>query len=311
MSKLAEQLSEELENELKSFLNLSWVEQLEKAEQFFLISENTGSIEKSRRISLMFRELIASYKEMLENANEEYKEFSEFVSSSDFKVYLKYQFQDLIYRLPYYFLFTHLICDETYSQLDNETKRELREICGLKNPKARRDTFTNFFSFLIREKIKQGGSEGFWNPINRLYFLSYYNRFQIVIKNARKDLEKLVKKGLRESTARREILEKYGIPEAYSDQTFSSVKSMQPKELAMDWALVLVGYKGSADTIRTKVLPIANKESKKYNPSHKLVSVYKLNLNLAIASTTLTAKSKLALRYPDFRINEHTMLYYI
>jgi hypothetical protein len=304
-NKFAGHIAKDLENELASFLNLSWIEKLEKAEEFFQHSWNTGSYEKSQKISLMFKELADSYKQFLENASEEYKEFSQNTHSQYLYAYLDEQFQDLICRLPYYFLFTHIICDETYHQISYEKREELREICGLQKSKDRRDAFTNLFSFLIRDKISQGGSEGFWNEANSLYFISWYNRFQIVIKNARKDLEK------RKDTpdARRKILEKYEIPQEYENTTFSK-KDFKPSELALDWALKLIGCDIKDATKALKTAREKAGKHKTYN-SKKLISVYKLNLNLGLHSIILSPKARSDLRFRDFRVNDFTMLYYI
>jgi hypothetical protein len=253
----------------------------------------------------MFKELKESYKQMLENSSEEYKEFSQFAHTQYLYAYLDEQFQDLIYRLPYYFLFTHIICDRTYHQISYEKREELREICGLQNPKDRRNAFTNLFSFLIRDTISQGGSEGFWNQANSLYFISWYNRFQIVIKNARKELES------QKDTldARRKILEKYEIPQEYEDITFSK-KDFKPSELALDWALKLIGCDVKD---AKKALKTAKEKAGKHktNNSKKLISVYKLNLNLALPSSILPPEAYSKLRFRDFRVNEFTMLYYI
>ena len=302
---IAKNLGGKLEKELNHFLNLSWVEQLEKAEEFFRSSCNAGDYEKSQKISLMFKELADSYKQMLENSNEEYKEFSQFVHCQNLYAYLDKQFKCLIYKLPYYFLFTHIICDKTYSQISYETKVELREICGLQNAKDRRDAFTDLFSFLIRDKISKGGSEGFWNEDNSLYFISWYNRFQIVIKNARKDLEK------QKDTAdvRQKILEKYEIPNEYIDTTFSK-KHFSPSELALAWSIKLIGCDVKDST---KALKTAREKAGKLktNNSKKLISVYKLNLNLVKPSTTLPPEARYNLRFSDFIANDYTMLYYI
>lgn len=303
-NKFAENLAEEFEKELTNFLSLSWIEKLEKAEEFFQNSWNTGSYDKSKKITLAFRELTNSYKEDYENSSEEYKEFSEFIKNQNLASYFKRQFYDLAYRLPYYFFFSHIICDRTYSQMDYETKNKLREICELKNPKDRRDTFINFFSFLIREPTIQGGSEGFWNKANSLYFISWYNRFQIVIKNARKDLAKD-----KDSTDNRQkILEFYEIPKEYEDVVFN--KNINSAEISLDWALECIGWKGkdAAKALR-KAKNEAGKEAKKN--SRKLICVCDLDFNRVITSITLKPEMRSELRFRDFGLNESSTLYYI
>ena len=304
-NKFAGELAKGFEKELTSFLNLDWLERLEKAEQFFQNSWNTGSYEKSKKVSLMFKELTNSYKEYLEDKSEEFIEFSQSAHRTYLHHYLDMQFQYLIHRLPYYLLFAHILYDNTYHQISYETREELREICGLKHSKDRKDFFIELFSFLVTDEISTGGSEGFWNQANSLYFISWYNRFQIVIKNARKDLERQ-----RDTPdARQTILEKYEIPQEYGDTTFIK-KDFKPSELALDWALKLMKCDVKD---ATKALRTAREKAGKYktNNRKKLISVYKLNLNLIITSTTLSPEARSALRFRDFRVNDRTMLYYV
>lgn len=303
-NKLAENLAKEFEEEFTNFLNTSWIEKLEKAEEFFQNSWNTGSYNKSQRICLAFREMKNSYTEDYENFSEEHKEFSELVNNQNLAAYFGIQFSHLIHRLPYYLFFSHIICDKTYSQMDYEMKDKLREICELKNPKDRSDYFVDFFSFLIREPIIQGGSEGFWNKANSLYFISWYNRFQIVIKNARKDLER----SKDTSSNRKRILDVYEIPRKYEDDTFN--KNYFPSQLSLSWALDLIGWKGKDEA---KALRTAKNEAgeKAKNNSLKLISVCNLDLNRTALSVRLNPKARSELRYRDFILDDSTMFYYI
>jgi hypothetical protein len=306
-NQLSKHLARILEDGLSSFFALSWVEQLEKAEAFFYDRCSTKS---SKNISLMFKALADDEKQFLEEASDERKDFSNFVNRSGLGNYIDEQFQDLIYRLPYYFLFSHIVCSQTYFQIDNEARVELREIAGLTTATSRRDAFTELFNFLLREKITSGGDRVlFWNTPNRLYFLSIYNRYQIVIKNARKDLEIQLKSGKRESAAKREIIAKYLIPDGYSDLTFNEDDS--PANLAMDWAKKAMHITQESSSIRRDVLPEARQEAKKYDASHKLVSVHNLNLNLAIRTTILSKGWKSEMRFPDFWKDKPAMLYFI
>lgn len=306
---MAKNLAQIFESELSSFLNLSWIEQLEKAEEFFLVYCSTKS---SKNISLMFKALADDEKESLEEASEERNEFSNVVNRSGFSHYLNEQFQDLIYKLPYYFLFSHIISSNTYFQIDFEAREELREICELRSAGIRRDAFTELFSFLWRETVSAGGDRKLdWNKPKRLHFLSIYNRFQIVIKNARKDKDSIVQKrnGKRESVAEREIIEKYQIPDGYSSDLLFGKSSAA--ELAMDWSKQVMGIEQESNSIKRDVLTEARKEAKKYNATHKLVSVHNLDLDRGLRSKILHKESNSELRFTDFWTDKNIMLYFI
>jgi hypothetical protein len=229
---LAINLAKNLENELNDFLNLSWIEKLEKAEDFFKAGNYLNGkdfYKDDRRISLIFKELADFEKQQLEDAGGAEKYFSQFdennareelyfnIKNGNLEYYFQMQFERLMANLPYFLLLFHILSNGTYHQISYEHREDLRELCGLKTPNDRQDAFLKLFKFLIREPIKQGGSKGFWNEANSLYFISWYNRFQIVIKNARKELDE------HKDTpdVRRKILEKYEIPQEYEDATFS------------------------------------------------------------------------------------------
>ncbi len=317
---LAINLAKNLENELSDFLNLSWIEKLEKAEDFFKAGNYLNGkdfYKDDRRISLIFKELADFEKQQLEDAGGAEKYFSQFdenngreelyfnIKNGNLEYYFQMQFERLMANLPYFLLLFHILSNGTYHQISYEHREDLRELCGLKTPNDRQDAFLKLFKFLIREPIKQGGSKGFWNEANSLYFISWYNRFQIVIKNARKELDE------HKDTpdVRRKILEKYEIPQEYEDATFSK-EDFKISALALDWALGLVGcdVEDAAKALRT-----AREKAGKYltNNSKKLISVYKLNLNLVIPSKTLPPEARSKLRFRDFRVNDSTMLYYI
>jgi hypothetical protein len=305
-SQLAKHLAGIFESELNSFLNLTWVEQLEKAEVFFRDYCTTSN---SKNISLMFKALAEDEKQYLEETSEERKEFNEFVHRSDLCAYLDMQFQDIFYRLPYYFLFGHIICGDIYFQMDYEPREELRKLCGLTTVKNRRDAFTELFGVLSREEVTSGGDRKlFWNTPNRLYFLSIYNRFQIVIKNARKDFIAQKRNGKRESVAKREIIEKYLIPDDYSKLTFSDDT---PANLAMDWAKKVMDFTQDSSSIKRDVLTKARKEAKEQNSTHKLVSARNINLNIARRIKILSKGWESEMRFPDFWTEETFMFYFI
>ncbi len=120
-----------------------------------------------------------------------------------------------------------------YNPINEEHRNELRKKYKL-TPKKFQQALFETLKGLFLEKVKRGGSEGFWNDNNKLEFLALYNRFLIVIKNARKDLKALIKKGKSELPSKKVILTKYEIPETLIKSAFSSYDA--PQEVALDWA---------------------------------------------------------------------------
>ncbi len=86
---------------------------------------------------------------------------------------------------------------------------------------------------LLDEKIKHGGSKKKLDHQAELLFLATYNRYLIVIRNARKEKRRIKKLGKNDLAAKREAMEKYRIPETLIDSTFSADR---PSDVALDWA---------------------------------------------------------------------------
>jgi len=86
---------------------------------------------------------------------------------------------------------------------------------------------------LLDEKVQHGGSKKKLNHQSELLFLATYNRYLIVINNARKEKRRLKKTRKTDLAAKREAMEKYGIPETLIDSTFSDDR---PSDVALDWA---------------------------------------------------------------------------
>lgn len=120
-----------------------------------------------------------------------------------------------------------------FSPIDKKYRTELRKKYNLTSRKFQQALFDTLKGLFL-EEVKHGGSKGFWNDNSKLQFLALYNRFLIVIKNARKDIKKFIKKGNPESFAEKEILAKYEIPKTLIKSAFSLYDA--PQEVALDWA---------------------------------------------------------------------------
>ena len=88
-------------------------------------------------------------------------------------------------------------------------------------------------SQLLDEKVQHGGSKKKLGYETELLFLATYNRYLVVIKNARKEKRRLKKTGKNDIAAKRGAMEKYQIPETLIASTFSDDR---PSDVALDWA---------------------------------------------------------------------------
>lgn len=105
-----------------------------------------------------------------------------------------------------------------FTPLDEKYRKKLLKKHNL-TPKKTKDLLLKFVgdTFFLG-KIKHGGSRTEFDEQKKLQFLGYYNRYLIVIKNARKEKTLLQRKQKKsELTAKREALAKYEIPERLID----------------------------------------------------------------------------------------------
>ena len=104
----------------------------------------------------------------------------------------------------------------------NLTEKKLKE--------ALLDLFGNFLA-----DAKHGGKESYWNDKKKLELLALYNRFLIVIKNARRDKRMLKRKSAsKEKNIERELIAKYEVPQNLMSSLFSDDT---PSDVALDWAI--------------------------------------------------------------------------
>lgn len=289
-------LAKDFEYQLKEFLAKNLVEKLETIQKRIFFS--------NPELSPIVNELIKKAKDSENDAEFTFSpEQADDRLWTEISFYFQMHFEDL-----FCFITLQSLLAASFSGLPADYRSELIESNNL-TPGQLRDSIFETLKKTYLGKIKQGGDRlEFWNTATRLYFLSIYNRFQIVIKNARNDLIIQQKSGKRESVAKREIIEKYLIPNDYSKFAFSNDS---PANLAMDWAKDVMSVRQETSSIRRDVLREARTEARKYNSSRKLISVYKFDLNRAVTSMTVTAESVSNLRFRDLVLNNSTMLYFI
>ncbi len=175
--------------------------------------------------------------------------------------------------------------NNTYSPLTYEAIEEIRRESDLNTPKKRKDAFIEFFSRFIYEKVTDGGSQTNWNKWTRMYFLSLYEKFSIVIENARNYINNLKKQKVAIMDIKKKVLDEYGIPENLWLQVLK--KSNRKDKLARKWASdqmqkdikpEILEKMGFADSYLIKVLEKARNEAQKHIPcicknydNHKLI----------------------------------------
>lgn len=100
-------------------------------------------------------------------------------------------------------------------------------------PNKLKKALLDVFGYLLNNG-KRGGSKGIWSKKKKLELLALYNRFLIVIKNARRDKRILKKKTNSELKIKKELIAKYEVPENLMPSLFSDDT---PKDVALDWAI--------------------------------------------------------------------------
>ncbi len=304
--------TEIFEKELRRFLSLSVIERLEETKIF--CDRYGKDINNDRKLvpnSIYpmieaIDKLINDYKEEDSKPLDESREFTNFVEEQNFHSYIDSQFGNFIFTFPYILMLSHFFFENTNSPLNIEGKKELRKICGLGTRNQRKQLFNELCKSFFYEKEYNGGSEGFWDEANSLYFVACYNRYQIIIKNTREDLEKC-----RDTeSARQKILEKYGVPQENQEDKDLIFTKGNPSEIALEWALRRIGCDVRDEA---KALRIAKRKAGRLAKigNKKLVSASRLDLNLPIMKRTLSSKARLELRFGEIKDNRFNALYYV
>lgn len=214
-------LVESIESELKNFLQKNPIKKLETIQQKFIRGRNP--------LHSLVSDLIEDLEryDAREDSPHKWQEI-------EGRIWLDIRdFQNSYFENFLYFSTVQAFFSSPLSPIDEKYRNEKRKKYGLTPKKFQLALFETLKSLFL-EEIKHGGSKGFWNDNNKLEFLALYNRFLIIIKNSRRDIKPLIKKGKSEISAKREVLAKYKIPENLIKSAFSSYDA--PQEVALDWA---------------------------------------------------------------------------
>ncbi len=260
---LEKHLADIFESRLREFLSIPILGRLEKVNGHFNF--------ENKELGLALKKYTEFVKHDIQEMTDEEKENYFRDADNNLRHYLSMFYQDLFTDLPYFIWTSHLILNETYSSLTYEAKEELRQECNLETPKKRKDACLNFFDRFIYEKVVDGGSETLWNKWNRLYFLSLYERFSVLIENARNDIKTMKQQKIAVMDIKKEVLEKYSLPEHLWNEV--AKQSNSTGKLARSWASKKMqkGIKkehlekmGFADSHLVKVLGKARVEAMKH-----------------------------------------------
>lgn len=218
-------LANNYKQQLQTVLQKTPVETLED-----LLKTVTYMNDSSQLVGLV-TELLEDLKKFDENADEPNK-----WQLFEGRMWLEINhFQQVIIQHFFTYNILQALFASNFTPLDTEYKKKLLQKHKL-TPKKLKDLLLRFLgdkSFL--GNVKHGGSKSELDSQKKLRFLAYYNRYLIVIKNARKEKNRLHRKEKKsETAAKRESLKKYEIPQRLSNSTFSSDA---PSEVALDWAL--------------------------------------------------------------------------
>ncbi len=263
-------LSEQLENILSDFFAKSMPEKLDQAKKHFDKIE-IGQTIGGRFIptsEVHFPELktvvkkIAAYIED-GNAGKKGSQHEEFIlrlHNRELEYYFAHKWQEAFQLLTPLFLTTFYLFDETGSKLlSPELREDLLRESGLDKAKKRRDICLKYLEQLLLDAtVRHGGSEGFWDEKKRRQLLTNYNRFYLVLKNAKSDYEQLRKKKLTEAKIREQIQEKYMIPAECIQDIFLASKA----DTALQWAKRELQSDDSNEHLRNRILRQARKENK-------------------------------------------------
>lgn len=176
--------------------------------------------------------------------------------------FFRSSFQSFLYMSLLYVYF-----DSPESPIGRRSKNALRRKHSLTPAKFQKAVLEVLHNTAF-EPVKKGGSEGYWSDIRKIRFLAYYNRFMLVIGNARRD-KRTVMRVLRrqkaaepEAQARAQVLAKYEIPPNLELSLFSDDP---PREVALDWAIAEMEIEDPKREYLEKVLKGARKKWKSAN----------------------------------------------
>jgi hypothetical protein len=233
---------------------------VEKKTLEFLLKEPLEKLEIIRDNLLFYSPISALVQDVLEHWEElkgdSFYDHRWMVAENKLWYRTKYR---LAYGVPKVLCFSVLevLLSEKNSPLPKKFRSEMLDKHQVTTKKFQNE-FWEILSQLFDEKVRHGGSKGQLDHQAELVFRATYNRYLFVIRNARKEKKRLKKTKKTDLAAKREAMEKYGIPEDLIDSTFSDDR---PSDVALYWAKEFVNTDLEDSSLRN----LLNQEGKKPN----------------------------------------------
>lgn len=238
----AKSLVKNFEIQLKKFLQKNPVKKLETLQQEFIEGRNP--------LHLLIDDLINELKnyDSQNRSPDKWQNMDERIWT-DIRDFLPLYFEKILFHT---FIQSLLVF---YNPNIEEYRKQLKHKYKL-TPKIFRERLLENLDDLFIDDIKHGGKESELNDNEKLRLLALYNRFLIVIKNARRDI-KILKKTELGLNVTRKIFSKYEIPESLIESTFSTNDA--PGSVALDWVKKEMQLSYEESYIK-EILPKARKE---------------------------------------------------
>ncbi|CAN5551335.1 hypothetical protein BH10ACI1_BH10ACI1_18910 [soil metagenome] len=203
-------------------------EQLEK-----LQSDLENILESQNPLRLLFEKISSEL--IVELDQSAYKKEHWNTIQENFWSAFDYHFQ---LTFQHYFRYSLLFCllsDSHSNVFDRKYLRDSKKEFGLETNGKLQKALMKTLDRCFFDEVKRGGKKGTLDDGKKLLLLALYNRFSIIIKNARNDFKKLKKteKAKREIQIKRDIMKKYKIPEIHIESLFSIDSA---GDTALSWA---------------------------------------------------------------------------
>jgi hypothetical protein len=266
---IAKQLARSYEREIQKILEKTPMKQLEEI-QVFLRRGN------HKQLLLLAQDLLQKLKDFDEQMIiRKFKEsdFEPGISYYDFQWFMyEDNISDHIKTFQQFYLSDFLTYSffQAYLNYDLNFRNQLLKKHNL-TPKKLKDLLLQFLSNSVSVTVKRGGKKDKTDDSKILQFFALYNRYLIVIQNARKERKTLQRKFKKsEINAKREVMEKYEIPEDLILSVFSD--SDTPSEIALDLAKDFSKIDLSREYLKV-LLPKIRKDLKKRCGNSILIDV--------------------------------------
>lgn len=167
---------------------------------------------------------------------------------------MRFTFARLFPKFLYLSVLESLISSNS-KLLPTKFKEETRDKHGLTAKIFQEETSKILNTFSL-EKVKHGGSKKKLDHQEELIFLATYNRYLIVIKNARNE-KRLLKKLKGAEVAEREAITKYDIPVRLINSTFSDDRA---SDVALDWSKDFIQTDMDEEYLKKLLIQIRKKQ---------------------------------------------------